>query len=175
MAAAAEFFEFVASRAGISSRSAAALLTDYSSMLGQDAASAEEQQKSAGLSIAELAALKDKPFDSAAAAAGLPSDCPVCLTGFSEGQKIKLLPCSHAFCAPCTNRWFHSHTTCPMCRLDCRFVNGFAPYVAPERRSRARMESSAVAAMPPARTTSRAASPGPAAGSAERSRRPPTA
>ena len=153
---------------GISSRSAAALLTDYSSMLGQDAASAEEQQKSAGLSIAELAALKDKPFDSAAAAAGLPSDCPVCLTGFSEGQKIKLLPCSHAFCAPCTNRWFHSHTTCPMCRLDCRFVNGFAPYVAPERRSRARMESSAVAAMPPARTTSRAASPGPAAGSAER-------
>ena len=55
-----------------------------------------------------------------------------------------LIAVDHAFCAACTNRWFHNHATCPLCRLDCRFVNGFAPYT-PRRAANATNAANAVA------------------------------
>ena len=85
-----------------------------------------------GLDAKELAALtrvecgKGLPVDSV--------DCPVCFATLAE-VPATILPCSHAFCEDCTVRWMATHTTCPMCRLDCRFVNGFAPFK--PRRQRA--------------------------------------
>ena len=89
-------------------------------MIGQDPEQLSEAEKSPGLSNAELAALKEREYSAAAGQSGLPTDCPICLTGFTDGQRLKLLPCEHAFCSKCTSRWFDNHTTCPMCRLDCK-------------------------------------------------------
>ncbi|XP_030486673.2 RING-H2 finger protein ATL52-like [Cannabis sativa] len=45
------------------------------------------------------------------------SECPVCLSGFEEGEEIRKLPrCKHSFHAPCIDMWLHSHSDCPLCR-----------------------------------------------------------
>lgn len=45
------------------------------------------------------------------------NDCVVCLSGFVEGEKVRLLPhCKHGFHLVCIDTWLLSHTTCPVCR-----------------------------------------------------------
>ncbi|ERM96021.1 RING-H2 finger protein ATL2 [Amborella trichopoda] len=44
-------------------------------------------------------------------------DCAVCLCEFQENEKVRLLPkCNHKFHIECIDMWFHSHSTCPLCR-----------------------------------------------------------
>ncbi|XP_021720371.1 RING-H2 finger protein ATL60-like [Chenopodium quinoa] len=44
-------------------------------------------------------------------------ECAVCLSEVSEGEKARLLPkCNHGFHVECIDMWFHSHSTCPLCR-----------------------------------------------------------
>ncbi|KAL4560108.1 hypothetical protein LXL04_032257 [Taraxacum kok-saghyz] len=44
-------------------------------------------------------------------------ECSVCLSEVEEGEKARILPkCNHAFHAECIDMWFHSHSTCPICR-----------------------------------------------------------
>ncbi|KAK7294541.1 hypothetical protein RJT34_17430 [Clitoria ternatea] len=44
-------------------------------------------------------------------------ECAVCLSEIVEGEKARLLPkCSHGFHVDCIDMWFHSHSTCPLCR-----------------------------------------------------------
>ncbi|XP_022956344.1 RING-H2 finger protein ATL2 [Cucurbita moschata] len=46
-----------------------------------------------------------------------PIDCAVCLSEFEENEKGRTLPkCRHSFHTDCIDMWFHSHTTCPLCR-----------------------------------------------------------
>ncbi|CAN7112298.1 unnamed protein product [Brassica rapa subsp. narinosa] len=46
-----------------------------------------------------------------------PIDCPVCLSEFEDGESGRVLPgCKHAFHVECIDMWFHSHSTCPLCR-----------------------------------------------------------
>ncbi|KAF2325342.1 hypothetical protein P3X46_003404 [Hevea brasiliensis] len=46
-----------------------------------------------------------------------PFDCAVCLSEFSEEDKLRLLPaCSHAFHIDCIDTWLLSNSTCPLCR-----------------------------------------------------------
>nr|XP_019703870.1 RING-H2 finger protein ATL2 [Elaeis guineensis] len=43
--------------------------------------------------------------------------CTLCLKGFVGGEEGRLLPrCYHSFHKKCVDRWFHSHSTCPLCR-----------------------------------------------------------
>ena len=43
--------------------------------------------------------------------------CAVCLCEFKEGEELRLVPkCEHRFHSGCIDMWFHSHTTCPLCR-----------------------------------------------------------
>ncbi|XP_030454369.2 E3 ubiquitin-protein ligase Os04g0590900-like [Syzygium oleosum] len=45
------------------------------------------------------------------------SDCTVCLSEFSDGETLRVLPkCGHAFHVPCIDTWLRSHTNCPLCR-----------------------------------------------------------
>ncbi|KAJ4952584.1 hypothetical protein NE237_029416 [Protea cynaroides] len=44
-------------------------------------------------------------------------ECAVCLCELSDGEKVRLLPkCNHRFHVDCIDLWFHSHSTCPLCR-----------------------------------------------------------
>ncbi|XP_076898876.1 RING-H2 finger protein ATL3-like [Bidens hawaiensis] len=44
-------------------------------------------------------------------------ECSVCLTELEQGEKTRVLPkCNHAFHVECIDMWFHSHSTCPICR-----------------------------------------------------------
>nr|DAD33256.1 TPA_asm: hypothetical protein HUJ06_012107 [Nelumbo nucifera] len=44
-------------------------------------------------------------------------ECAVCLSEFEENEKGRLLPrCKHSFHIDCIDMWFHSHSTCPLCR-----------------------------------------------------------
>ena len=120
LAGAGEFFAYVAAAAGIDSLTASTLLNDYSSILGTSG----QDQSSPALDVALLrdsAVLKDRKFSPDDAS--LPAECPVCLCAFTPGQRMKLLPCSHAFCTGCTNRWlgFSARVaTCPLCRTEVK-------------------------------------------------------
>ncbi|KVI05791.1 RING-H2 finger protein ATL3-like [Cynara cardunculus var. scolymus] len=44
-------------------------------------------------------------------------ECTVCLSELGQGEKARILPkCSHGFHMECIDMWFHSHSTCPICR-----------------------------------------------------------
>ncbi|KDP27831.1 hypothetical protein JCGZ_18911 [Jatropha curcas] len=44
-------------------------------------------------------------------------ECAVCLSEFEENEKGRTLPkCNHSFHIECIDMWFHSHSTCPLCR-----------------------------------------------------------
>ncbi|XP_055818336.1 RING-H2 finger protein ATL2 [Solanum dulcamara] len=46
-----------------------------------------------------------------------PLECSVCLSEFEENEKGRVLPkCNHSFHLECIDMWFHSHSTCPLCR-----------------------------------------------------------
>ncbi|XP_076913742.1 RING-H2 finger protein ATL13-like [Bidens hawaiensis] len=55
------------------------------------------------------------PFDPKRFKDGL--QCAVCLCEVKEGEKTRILPdCEHVFHMECIDMWFHSHSTCPICR-----------------------------------------------------------
>ncbi|KAK9992223.1 hypothetical protein SO802_027208 [Lithocarpus litseifolius] len=44
-------------------------------------------------------------------------ECAVCLSEFEENETGRTLPkCKHSFHIGCIDMWFHSHSTCPLCR-----------------------------------------------------------
>ncbi|KAG9459481.1 hypothetical protein H6P81_003989 [Aristolochia fimbriata] len=46
-----------------------------------------------------------------------PLECAVCLSEFEDKEKGRRLPkCNHSFHIECIDMWFHSHSTCPLCR-----------------------------------------------------------
>lgn len=114
-ATAEAFFRFVASRMS-SAVDSEGLLSDYRSIIGADP-DADDSAASKGLSPAEYAALKK------VAGSGATGECAVCMTAFQAGAEVRQLPCNHHFCEKCTKRWMDQHTTCPMCRRDCRFAD----------------------------------------------------
>ena len=55
-----------------------------------------------------------------------PSDaprCAVCLEGFSRGDCVSRLPCTHQFHRACIERWLSSHVECPVCRVNLAEVH----------------------------------------------------
>ncbi|KAL3812941.1 hypothetical protein ACJIZ3_014209 [Penstemon smallii] len=58
-------------------------------------------------------------------------ECAVCLSEFEEKEIVRLLPkCNHSFHIQCIDMWFHSHSTCPLCRSPVEpVVNRVEPEV----------------------------------------------
>ncbi|OCT65800.1 E3 ubiquitin-protein ligase RNF12-A isoform X1 [Xenopus laevis] len=42
--------------------------------------------------------------------------CSVCITEYTEGNKLRKLPCSHEYHIHCIDRWLSENSTCPICR-----------------------------------------------------------
>lgn len=65
-------------------------------------------------------ALKTFPTVSYSAELNLPSldsECVICLSEFTSGEKVRILPkCNHGFHIRCIDKWLSSHSSCPKCR-----------------------------------------------------------
>ncbi|XP_021846848.1 RING-H2 finger protein ATL80 isoform X2 [Spinacia oleracea] len=62
-------------------------------------------------------------------------DCAICLTEFSDGDMMRILPrCGHAFHITCIDTWLGSHSSCPSCRQlvlvvgKCHHCGGFSAH-----------------------------------------------
>ncbi|MCL7035993.1 hypothetical protein MKW94_023779 [Papaver nudicaule] len=54
-------------------------------------------------------------------------DCVVCLAEYEDEDVLRLLPkCHHVFHRECTDGWFKSHSTRPVCRSDLNGAAGSA-------------------------------------------------
>nr|XP_020772071.1 E3 ubiquitin-protein ligase RLIM-like [Odocoileus virginianus texanus] len=42
--------------------------------------------------------------------------CIICITEYTEGNTLRILPCSHEFHDHCIDHWLAEHITCPICR-----------------------------------------------------------
>ncbi|XP_043722235.1 RING-H2 finger protein ATL78-like [Telopea speciosissima] len=67
---------------------------------------------------------------------GLDSECAICLSEFSAGERVRILPnCNHGFHTKCIDKWLSAHTSCPTCRhclIDtCQKIVGQASSSAP--------------------------------------------
>ncbi|KAL0726068.1 hypothetical protein Bca4012_022161 [Brassica carinata] len=63
-----------------------------------------------------FAAAADSP-SSSAGDGGSSTECAICLTEFSDGEEIRILPlCKHAFHLACIDKWLASRSSCPSCR-----------------------------------------------------------
>ncbi|KAI5065685.1 hypothetical protein GOP47_0020380, partial [Adiantum capillus-veneris] len=61
-------------------------------------------------------------------------ECAVCLCEFEENEKGRLLPsCKHSFHSECIDMWFHSHTTCPLCRTVVAIIYEENPAETPDQ------------------------------------------
>ncbi|XP_044461849.1 RING-H2 finger protein ATL78-like [Mangifera indica] len=48
---------------------------------------------------------------------GLGTECVICLSEFTLGDRVRLLPkCNHGFHVRCIDKWLSSHSSCPTCR-----------------------------------------------------------
>eukprot|EP01018_Ginkgo_biloba_P000210 Gb_04644 [translate_table: standard] len=75
--------------------------------------------RNVGLNKAVIEALPIFVFKSENFRDGL--ECAVCLCEFEENEKARLLPrCNHSFHKECIDMWFHSHSTCPLCRTSAQ-------------------------------------------------------
>ncbi|XP_065772364.1 E3 ubiquitin-protein ligase RLIM-like [Muntiacus reevesi] len=42
--------------------------------------------------------------------------CSICITEYTKGNTLRILPCSHEFHDHCIDHWLAEHITCPICR-----------------------------------------------------------
>ncbi|CAA7034404.1 unnamed protein product [Microthlaspi erraticum] len=48
-------------------------------------------------------------------------ECCICLGGFEEGEKMKVLPpCRHCYHCECVDQWLKTESSCPLCRVSIR-------------------------------------------------------
>ncbi|XP_018860644.1 RING-H2 finger protein ATL80-like [Juglans regia] len=70
-----------------------------------------------GLKKKILKSLPKLTFTTESAAKFSSSECAICLSEFTHGDEILVLPqCSHAFHVACIETWLGSHSSCPSCR-----------------------------------------------------------
>ncbi|XP_061351653.1 RING-H2 finger protein ATL66-like [Gastrolobium bilobum] len=54
------------------------------------------------------------------------TECCICLSAFSDGEKLKVLPgCEHCFHCECVDKWLANHSSCPLCRASLKFDSSF--------------------------------------------------
>lgn len=68
------------------------------------------------LSRTEIQRFPTKTFQSSSGAGS--SQCQICFCDYSDGEKLRMLPCFHDYHVPCIDRWLKDNTTCPICRAN---------------------------------------------------------
>ncbi|XP_062940655.1 E3 ubiquitin-protein ligase RLIM-like [Cynocephalus volans] len=72
----------------------------------------DDHDQPAGLTKAQIENLAVRTFGENDAL----TSCCVCTTEYTEGNKLRILPCSHEYHVNCIDRWLSENSTCPVCR-----------------------------------------------------------
>ena len=86
------------------------------------ATESEERQKSEcrGATLLELDAVRKVvlPLSDEATDRLAHSECAICMVAFEDKEEgaVSIMPCDHAFCSSCLERWLCKVRSCPMCR-----------------------------------------------------------
>ncbi|KAM9576849.1 E3 ubiquitin-protein ligase RLIM-like [Trichechus inunguis] len=70
------------------------------------------QDQPTGLTKAQIDNLEVRSFGDPDAL----KSCSICITDYTEGTKLCILPCSHEYHLHCIDRWLAENNTCPICR-----------------------------------------------------------
>jgi hypothetical protein len=46
------------------------------------------------------------------------NECMICMSNFTIGEKVKIMPCTHFFHTACIREWFKANDTCPICKYS---------------------------------------------------------
>ncbi|KAM6926889.1 uncharacterized protein PEZ65_010337 [Lycodopsis pacificus] len=46
------------------------------------------------------------------------TQCQICFCDYTDGEKLRMLPCFHDYHVQCIDRWLKENTTCPICRAN---------------------------------------------------------
>lgn len=66
------------------------------------------------------------------------SDCAICLERYTDGEELRVIPCTHRFHRKCVDPWLLQHHTCPHCRHNIIEQKGNPSAVCVEPSSLAR-------------------------------------
>ncbi|XP_041795696.1 E3 ubiquitin ligase BIG BROTHER-related isoform X2 [Chelmon rostratus] len=76
------------------------------------------------LSRREIQRFPTKTFQSANSAGN--TQCQICFCDYTDGEKLRMLPCFHDYHVQCIDRWLKDNTTCPICRAN--LADSLAPH-----------------------------------------------
>mmetsp|Transcript_28706 Transcript_28706/g.46415 ORF Transcript_28706/g.46415 Transcript_28706/m.46415 type:complete len:779 (+) Transcript_28706:338-2674(+) len=51
------------------------------------------------------------------------TQCMICINSFESGERLRTLPCFHAYHVDCIDRWLAENSKCPVCQRDANNVN----------------------------------------------------
>ncbi|KAF3706030.1 E3 ubiquitin-protein ligase RNF38 [Channa argus] len=55
------------------------------------------------------------------------TQCQICFCDYTDGEKLRMLPCFHDYHVQCIDRWLKDNTTCPLCRANLADRDSIAP------------------------------------------------
>ncbi|XP_037622312.1 E3 ubiquitin-protein ligase arkadia-A isoform X1 [Sebastes umbrosus] len=55
------------------------------------------------------------------------TQCQICFCDYTDGEKLRMLPCFHDYHVQCIDRWLKDNTTCPICRANLADGAALAP------------------------------------------------
>ncbi|XP_008309586.1 uncharacterized protein DDB_G0271670 isoform X2 [Cynoglossus semilaevis] len=61
------------------------------------------------------------------ASCGGNTQCQICFCDYTDGEKLRMLPCFHDYHMKCIDRWLKDNTTCPICRANLADGDTLAP------------------------------------------------
>ncbi|GLJ06250.1 hypothetical protein SUGI_0034340 [Cryptomeria japonica] len=83
----------------------------------QQGSASEDDLSGPGLDHSLIAKIPILKYDARNTDSG--NECSVCLTEFTEGELVRVLPkCRHAFHISCIGLWLNTHSNCPLCRAN---------------------------------------------------------
>ncbi|XP_039892938.1 E3 ubiquitin ligase BIG BROTHER-related-like isoform X1 [Simochromis diagramma] len=97
---------------------------DYESLL-----ELEERQgavRTNQLSATDIQRFPTKVFQGCGGSGGN-TQCQICVCDYSDGEKLRILPCFHDYHVHCIDQWLKDNPTCPICRVNLADTDAIAP------------------------------------------------
>ncbi|KAM7415391.1 hypothetical protein PAMA_019967 [Pampus argenteus] len=77
------------------------------------------------LTLREIQRFPTKSFQ--CASSGGNTQCQICFCDYTDGEKLRMLPCFHDYHVQCIDRWLKENITCPICRVNLADSDSLTP------------------------------------------------